>query len=210
MIRSSLLILLLAFLAPSAVQFPRFVPRCCRCATMLRRAGCGAAGATRRRTTRVATDLARDRERAWTLFCEWTESESLRKHVLAVEAAMRAYARRFGEDEEAWAVVGILHDLDYERYPTMDGTGHPFKAVEYLALRWLPGGRDARHPLACGLQRRDARVAHGAYALRGGRVDRLHQRGRARPPIEARRGCGREIGAQEDEGQSVRAGRQPG
>ncbi len=80
----------------------------------------------------MATDLARDRERAWTLFCEWTGSESLRKHVLAVEAAMRAYARRFGEDEEAWAVVGILHDLDYERYPTMDGTGHPFKAVEYL------------------------------------------------------------------------------
>lgn len=80
----------------------------------------------------VATDLARDRERAWALFCEWTESESLRKHVLAVEAAMRAYARRFGEDEEAWAVVGLLHDLDYERYPTMDGTGHPFKAVEYL------------------------------------------------------------------------------
>ena len=77
-------------------------------------------------------DLARDCERAWTLFCEWTESESLRKHVLAVETAMRAYARRFGEDEEAWAVVGILHDLDYERYPTMDGTGHPFKAVEYL------------------------------------------------------------------------------
>lgn len=80
----------------------------------------------------MATDLARDRERAWGLFCEWTESESLRKHVLAVEAAMRAYARRFDEDEEAWAVVGILHDLDYERYPTMDGTGHPYKAVEYL------------------------------------------------------------------------------
>lgn len=80
----------------------------------------------------MATDLARDRERAWALFCEWTESESLRKHVLAVEAAMRAYARRSDEDEEAWAVVGILHDLDYERYPTMDGTGHPYKAVEYL------------------------------------------------------------------------------
>jgi len=80
----------------------------------------------------VTTDVARDRERAWALFCDWTTSESLRKHVLAVEAAMRAYARRFGEDEEAWAVVGILHDLDYERYPTMDGTGHPFKAVEYL------------------------------------------------------------------------------
>jgi putative nucleotidyltransferase with HDIG domain len=88
--------------------------------------------ATEKENNGVATDVARDRERAWALFCEWTESESLRKHVLAVEAAMRAYARRFGEDEEAWAVVGILHDLDYERYPTMDGTGHPFKAVEYL------------------------------------------------------------------------------
>jgi putative nucleotidyltransferase with HDIG domain len=87
---------------------------------------------TEKENNGVATDVVRDRERAWALFCEWTESESLRKHVLAVEAAMRAYARRFGEDEEAWAVVGILHDLDYERYPTMDGTGHPFKAVEYL------------------------------------------------------------------------------
>jgi putative nucleotidyltransferase with HDIG domain len=100
---------------------------------MLRRAGAGRCGVVRKKENdAVATDLARDRERAWQLFCEWTESESLRKHVLAVEAAMRAYARRFGEDEEAWAVVGLLHDLDYERYPTMDGTGHPFKAVEYL------------------------------------------------------------------------------
>src|SRR5436305_4374383 len=86
----------------------------------------------------VATDLARDRERAWEIFCEWTQSESLRKHVLSVETAMRAYARRFGEDEEAWAVVGILHDLDYERYPTMDGTGHPFKAVEHLRAIGYP------------------------------------------------------------------------
>jgi putative nucleotidyltransferase with HDIG domain len=86
----------------------------------------------------VTTDLERDRERAWQIFCEWTQSESLRKHVLAVEAAMRAYARRFGEDEEAWAVVGILHDLDYEQYPTMDGTGHPFKGVEYLTSLGYP------------------------------------------------------------------------
>lgn len=86
----------------------------------------------------MATDLVRDRERAWQIFCEWTQSESLRKHVLAVEAAMRAYARRFGEDEEEWAVVGILHDLDYEQYPTMDGTGHPFKAVEYLTSIGYP------------------------------------------------------------------------
>ena len=61
---------------------------------------------------------------AWSLFCEWTESASLRKHVLAVEAAMRAYAPRFDGDEEEWGLVGLLHDLDYERYPDAE-TGHP-------------------------------------------------------------------------------------
>ena len=66
------------------------------------------------------------RPEAWSLFCEWTESPSLRKHVLAVEAAMRAYAPRFGGDEEEWGLVGMLHDLDYERHPDMDSdTGHP-------------------------------------------------------------------------------------
>jgi putative nucleotidyltransferase with HDIG domain len=71
------------------------------------------------------------RDQAWDLFCEWTESESLRRHVLAVEAAMRAYARRFGEDEERWGLVGMLHDLDYERYPDLE-TGHPRMALEEL------------------------------------------------------------------------------
>jgi putative nucleotidyltransferase with HDIG domain len=71
------------------------------------------------------------RDQAWDLFCSWTESESLRRHVLAVEAAMRAYARRFGEDEELWGLVGMLHDLDYERYPDL-GTGHPRMALEEL------------------------------------------------------------------------------
>jgi putative nucleotidyltransferase with HDIG domain len=74
------------------------------------------------------------REEAWTLFCEWTASPSLRKHVLAVEAALRAYARRFGEDEEYWAVVGILHDLDYERFPDLE-TGHPREALAELERR---------------------------------------------------------------------------
>jgi putative nucleotidyltransferase with HDIG domain len=69
------------------------------------------------------------RDQAWDLFCSWTESESLRRHVLAVEAAMRAYARRFGEDEEQWGLVGMLHDLDYERYPDLE-TGHPRMALE--------------------------------------------------------------------------------
>jgi len=77
------------------------------------------------------------RDDAWKLFCEWTESDSLRKHVLGVEAAMRAYAREYGEDEERWAVTGIVHDLDYERYPNLD-TGHPRVALEELPKLGYP------------------------------------------------------------------------
>jgi putative nucleotidyltransferase with HDIG domain len=77
------------------------------------------------------------REEAWNLFCEWTESESLRKHVLGVEAAMVAYARKYGEDEELWAATGILHDLDYEKYPDLE-TGHPRYALEELRKRDYP------------------------------------------------------------------------
>jgi len=77
------------------------------------------------------------REDAWKLFCEWTQSDSLRKHVLGVEAAMRAYARKSGEDEELWAVTGIVHDLDYERYPDLD-TGHPRHAIEELRRLGYP------------------------------------------------------------------------
>jgi len=67
------------------------------------------------------------REEAWELVCEWVESESLRKHALAVEAGMRAYARHYGEDEELWGITGLVHDLDFERYPDMDDEkdGHP-------------------------------------------------------------------------------------
>ena len=77
------------------------------------------------------------RDEAWNLFCEWTESPSLRRHVLAVEAAMRAYARRFGEDEELWGVTGLLHDLDYERYPDLE-SGHPRHALRELEERGYP------------------------------------------------------------------------
>jgi putative nucleotidyltransferase with HDIG domain len=77
------------------------------------------------------------RPEAWSLFCEWTESPSLRKHVLAVEAAMRAYARRFGEDAELWGVTGILHDLDYERHPDLE-TGHPRVALAEFEARGYP------------------------------------------------------------------------
>jgi putative nucleotidyltransferase with HDIG domain len=74
---------------------------------------------------------------AWTLLCEWTESDSLRRHMLAVEAAMRAYAPRFGGDPELWGLTGLLHDLDYERYPDLD-TGHPRYAIRELEARGYP------------------------------------------------------------------------
>jgi putative nucleotidyltransferase with HDIG domain len=71
-----------------------------------------------------------NRQEAWKLLTEYTKKENLIKHGLAVEAAMRAYARKFGEDEEAWAVVGLLHDFDYEKYPTEEE--HPYKGAEIL------------------------------------------------------------------------------
>jgi predicted hydrolase (HD superfamily) len=76
------------------------------------------------------------RDDAWRLVTEWTASDSLRKHMLAVEAAVRGYARLFGEDEEAWGIVALLHDFDYERYP--DLTNHPFRGVEELERRGYP------------------------------------------------------------------------
>src|SRR2546425_60626 len=77
------------------------------------------------------------RENAWQLVCEWIASDSLRKHVLGVEAAMRAHARRLGEDEELWGITGLVHDLDYERYPDPE-TGHPRMALAELRERGYP------------------------------------------------------------------------
>jgi putative nucleotidyltransferase with HDIG domain len=77
-----------------------------------------------------------NREESWELLCEWTESDSLRKHMLAVEAAMRAYAKKFGEDEEKWGVTGLLHDMDYEKHPTPDE--HPMVGVRELERRVSP------------------------------------------------------------------------
>lgn len=77
-----------------------------------------------------------NREDAWALVRDYTASNSLRKHMLAVEAAMRAYANRFGEDEEKWGIVGLLHDFDYERWP--NPPDHPLKGAEILAARGYP------------------------------------------------------------------------
>ena len=77
-----------------------------------------------------------NRQGAWALLCEYTQSAGLRKHALAVEAAMRAYARRFGEDEEKWGIVGLLHDFDYEIHPTLDQ--HPQDGAKILRERGYP------------------------------------------------------------------------
>ena len=85
---------------------------------------------------------------------EYTQGESLRKHMLAVEAAVRGYARLWGENEEDWGVVALLHDFDYERWP--DLTNHPFRGVEILTGEGLSGVGHPRDSLARGLFRRGA------------------------------------------------------
>src|SRR5438067_6921368 len=77
------------------------------------------------------------RQNAWALLCEWTASDSLRRHALAVEAAMRAYAPRLGGDVELWGLTGLVHDLDYERYPS-PRDGHPRFALRELESRGYP------------------------------------------------------------------------
>ncbi len=76
------------------------------------------------------------RDEAWNLLCRYTEKEGLRKHALAVEAAMRHYARLLGEDEELWGLTGLLHDFDYERWP--DDQNHPYRGNEILATEGYP------------------------------------------------------------------------
>jgi predicted hydrolase (HD superfamily) len=76
------------------------------------------------------------RDHAWALVTEHVQSESLRKHLLGVDAAVRGYARMFGEDEDAWGFVALVHDLDYEKYP--DKENHPFRCVEWLTTAGYP------------------------------------------------------------------------
>jgi len=77
-----------------------------------------------------------DREAAWGLLTEFTQSESLRKHALAVEACMRAYAKKMNDDPELWGVVGLLHDFDYDKYPSLED--HPYRGSEILKERGYP------------------------------------------------------------------------
>jgi putative nucleotidyltransferase with HDIG domain len=77
-----------------------------------------------------------NRQDAWNLLCEYTQTENLRRHALAVEACMRYYARLWGEDEELWGIVGLLHDMDYEQHPSLEE--HPFMGMEILRQRGYP------------------------------------------------------------------------
>lgn len=85
--------------------------------------------------------MNKTREEAYKLMCEWVTSESLRKHMLCVEAAMRAYAQKYGGDAEMWGMAGLLHDFDYEKFPEVDATkqtGHPFNGVRELQRLGYP------------------------------------------------------------------------
>jgi predicted hydrolase (HD superfamily) len=77
-----------------------------------------------------------NRDEAWDLLTEYTQSDSLLKHAMAVEAAVRGYARRFNENEDDWGIVGLLHDFDYERWPSLED--HPFRGCEILRDRGYP------------------------------------------------------------------------
>jgi putative nucleotidyltransferase with HDIG domain len=78
------------------------------------------------------------RDEAWELVNEYTENQNLVRHMLAVEAAMRAYARKYGEDEALWGLVGLVHDFDYERYPDLSVEGHPVVGARILSERGWP------------------------------------------------------------------------
>jgi putative nucleotidyltransferase with HDIG domain len=80
--------------------------------------------------------LTMNRDDAWALLTEYTKSESLLKHALAVEAAVRGYARKFGENEDDWGIAALLHDFDYERWPTLGD--HPLKGSEILREKGYP------------------------------------------------------------------------
>jgi predicted hydrolase (HD superfamily) len=84
----------------------------------------------------MPTDPLLSRDRAWALVTEHVAGESLRKHLLGVEAAVRGYARMFGENEDEWGFVALVHDMDYEKYP--DRENHPYRGVEILKSLGYP------------------------------------------------------------------------
>jgi predicted hydrolase (HD superfamily) len=124
------------------------------------------------------------REAAFELVSDYTKNENLRRHMLAVEACMRAYARKFGEDEERWAVIGLLHDFDYEMYP--NPPDHPLKGVprDTLAARALFACDElAGFITACSLVRPDRIVSLEAKSVRKRMKDKAFARSVSREDI---------------------------
>ena len=151
-----------------------------------------------------------DREQAWGLLTEFTQSESLRKHALAVEACMRAYARKFASEfcrtEELWGIVGLMHDFDYEKYPSLDD--HPYKGNEILKERGYSDEiRRAimSHAEYSGVTRD---YADGEGPLRLRRTGRIHHRLRPGQAGKVAGGSGSEVSPKEDERQSLRPQRE--
>jgi putative nucleotidyltransferase with HDIG domain len=125
-----------------------------------------------------------DREQAWQILCEFTKSESLRKHALAVETCVRAYARKLGEDEVKWSVTALLHDFDWEIHP--EAPDHPMKGEPILAERGVPEEirrailSHANHSIA---RKIACRAANFGCALSGG--SSCSSRRRKKPPERA-------------------------
>lgn len=107
-----------------------------------------------------------NRQEAWDLMTQYTKSENLRKHMLAVEAAMRFYAKKFGEDEEKWAVVGLLHDFDYEQHPTPEE--HPYYWRQNSARERLPRRNYPRYFVTRRLFRCCSGKQHGKISVCSG------------------------------------------
>ncbi len=135
----------------------------------------------------MSAQLSRDE--AWSLLTDWVQSESLRRHCLAVATAMEAYARREDADAERWFVVGLLHDMDYERFPDMDDqeNGHPRSGMKELESRGVDPEivrAIASHADFLGVPRG---VVDGEDALRRRRAERLPARVRLRAARRASR-----------------------
>ena len=146
------------------------------------------------------------RENAWNVLTEHTKGESLRKHALAVEAAVRGYARTFGEDEEVWGVVALLHDFDYEQYPELKD--HPFRGARFCA-RADARVRHSRDPLARRAHEHapESKLEHTLFACdeMAGFVTAaaLVRPSKSVQDLEAA------VGDEADERQGVRQGREP-
>ncbi len=147
------------------------------------------------------------RDEAWALMTEYTAGESLRKHMLAVEAAVRGYARLWGENEQEWGLVALLHDFDYERWP--DQANHPFRGVEILKEKGYPEWVTRAilsHAEYSGVPR-ESRLEHTLFAC--DEMSGIRDRRGARQAVEEHPRPRGEFSHQTDEGQGLRPGRQP-